>query len=81
MSRGHFITHKVDLLRNVFDALHHAVQLQCDTNGFRHITRVLDAHAQQLTDLVKVFLVGLSDLLVVTLVDKLDDSIWFALLR
>ena len=76
------------LLHDVRDALHYTVELQCDTDGLRHIVSVLDAHANQLGNLHELLLVSLANRSISLLVDELDDAIglvlslpgcWFAI--
>ena len=76
------------LLHDVRDALHYTVELQCDTDGLRHIVSVLDAHADQLGNLHELLLVSLANRSISLLVDELDDAIglilglsrcWFAI--
>ena len=85
---GCVLGQSIVLLHDVRDALHHAVELQCDTDGLRHIVSVLDAHANQLGNLHELLLVSLANRSFTLLVDELDDAIglvlslsgcWFAI--
>ena len=59
---------------DVGDALHHTVQLQCDTDCLGNIACVLDAHADKLSNLVEPFPVTGIKVFVIPLVNELDDS-------
>ena len=76
---GCVLGQSIVLLHDVGDALHHTVELQCDTDGLRHIVSVLDAHANQLSNLIELLLVSLAYRTFTLLVDELDDAIGLVL--
>ena len=64
------------MVRNLF---HHTVKLQSDTDRFRHVARVLDAHAEEFGDFIELADLSLSDRLLTLLVDELNDAVGLAL--
>ena len=77
--KGRLLVIKLIVLsHNVCDALHNTIELQCDTNGLSHVVGVLDAHANQFSNLLELALIRFIDLLFIGLVDELDDAVWLS---